>query len=176
MALTMNPRRLRALWALALAALPACGGGGDQSGLIPTPPLMTFRILNSWVCPDATNCQDVYDVVLDAPSDLTITVTKVTGPSVLRLAVYEPGMPLGGTNLLTNTTNERMCSLANSSDSITITISEPGTYRVAVGRDWGASSGANGSYALEVKSDHVLNPIGQTVDDQPTLASASQCP
>jgi hypothetical protein len=174
--LTTYRLRLISAVTFTLAALPACGGGGSQAGLIPTPPLTAFRVLNSWTCADTVNCQDVYDVELAADTEVTLRVTEVTGPSVVRLALYAPGEPLGGLNILTNSTNDRMCALANASDSITSTTTIAGTYRVAVGRDWGYSSGATGTYVLDVKCDLPLAPLGQTVDDQPTLATGWQCP
>jgi hypothetical protein len=161
---------------LTFAAAPACGGSGFVQPVVPGPDLFAFRVEGTWTCADAVNCQDVHDVVLEADTSLTVTVTQVTGPSVVLLAVYPPGTPLGGTNLLNETTNERRCALANANDTVTVPAPAAGTYRVAVGRDWGFSSGASGSYTLDVTTDRPLIPAGQSVDDQPSQATASQCP
>lgn len=160
---------------LGLTALPACGGGGRLPPL-PTPARLVFHVESGWVCVEPEDCQDVFDVMIEAGTEVTVAVTQVTGPSVVRLALYGPGMPLGGLNLLTNSTNDRRCALANASDSATALAESTGTYRVAVGRDWGFSSGASGTYTLDVFTDRELEPVGQTVDDQPTQASGAQCP
>lgn len=174
----MTKRRRPRSWALLLllAALPACGGGGRA--LIPPDPndLLKFHVENGWVCADTINCQDVYDFVLAENTALTVTVTQVTGPSVVRLAVYGPGQPLGGTNLLTGTTNERQCAFANAADSVTALAIPAGTYRVVIGRDWGFSSGATGTYTLDVTTDKPLTALGQTANDVATQATATQCP
>jgi hypothetical protein len=169
--------RLRAsALVLTLSALPACGGSGFVQPVAPPPPVFTIRVESGWTCANAENCQDVYDIVLEANTELTIRVTQVTGPSVLRLAAYAPGVPLGGTNLLNSTTNERRCSLANAADFVVVDTFDAGTYRVGVGRDWGFSSGANGSYTLDVFTDKPLLLAGQTVNDTQTQASSSSCP
>lgn len=161
---------------LTLAALPACGGSGYVQPVAPAAPIFTIRVESGWTCADAVNCQDVFDIVLEADTELTIQVTQVTGPSVLRLAVYEPGVPLGGLNLMNSTTTERRCSLANAADFVVVDTVTAGTYRVGVGRDWGFSSGASGSYTLDVFTDRPLLLAGQTVNDQATQASSSSCP
>jgi hypothetical protein len=160
---------------LSVAALSACGGGGTLPPQ-PPPPLLRIEVLGGWVCVEPEHCQDVYDVALEKGTELTVRVTEVTGPSMLRLAVYGPGVPLGGLNLLTNSTNDRRCSLANASDSVTLLAEDAGRYRIAVGRDWGFSSGDAGSYTLELISDLAMAPLGQTVDDLPTQATDAQCP
>jgi hypothetical protein len=166
----------RVLTVVLLGSLAACGGGGLP--LLPPDPaaLRSFHVENSWVCADAVSCQDVYDVVLVENTELTVLVTQVTGPSVVRLAVYGPGQPLGGNNLVTGTPNERQCALANAADSSTVLAAQPGTYRVAITRDWGFSSGATGTYTLDLTADKPLTFASQTVDDQPTQATATQCP
>jgi hypothetical protein len=161
---------------LLLAALPACGGGSGIGALLPPTEVLSFHVENAWLCADTVNCQDVYDLVLAENTNLTVSVTQVTGPSVVRLAVYEPGIPLGGLNLLTGTSNDRRCALANAADAVEALAVPAGTYRIAIGRDWGFSSGASGTYTLDVTTDKALTPAGQTVNDQATQAMATQCP
>ncbi|EPG76503.1 hypothetical protein LEP1GSC058_1377 [Leptospira fainei serovar Hurstbridge str. BUT 6] len=143
----------------------------------------TQSINDSWTCPSLTNCQNVYDTQFVLTDVLTITISAVTGASVLRLSVYGPGSALNGTNLLNGSVNDRTCpspptnANQNVGDSISTTISTLGVYRIAVGRDWGSSAGSSGNYTLKVNTTKSsMTSLVKTVTNTVTLSSGMQCP
>jgi hypothetical protein len=104
-----------------------------------------------WTCPSSQNCQDVFDFNVAAGSVLTIRVTNVSAGSVSPIALYAPGVALGGTNLLTGNSNELRCTTGSSCDDFVagehvdaISVQAAGTYRLAVTREWGTSCGGRG--------------------------------
>ncbi|EQA43785.1 hypothetical protein LEP1GSC050_1854 [Leptospira broomii serovar Hurstbridge str. 5399] len=138
---------------------------------------------DSWACPSLTNCQNVYDTQFVLSDTLTITVSAVTGASVLRLSVYGPGSALSGTNLINGSVNDRTCpspptnSNQNVGDSISLPISTLGVYRIAVGRDWGSSAGSSGTYTLKLSTTKSsMTSLLKTVTNTATLSSGMQCP
>jgi hypothetical protein len=105
----------------------ATGAAGLQCGY-------TFTASNPWVCPVGVSCQDVYDVTTLAPTPITVAVTAVAGPSVVRMAVFH-GSALNTTNLLNGNTADRRCVGADQSDSATSALLPSGLHRSAVGPD-----------------------------------------
>ena len=135
----------------------------------------TFTVAGGWNCAFLVNCQDVYDFVFPANTSVTIAVSGITGNSVLRLGVFGPGVALSGTNLLTGSNKDRMCGGQNTSDSITFDTTSAGLYRIAVGRDWGSSAGAAGSYSLAVSGNHQFTAHGITANDAASEATGTVC-
>ena len=135
----------------------------------------TFTIAGGWNCAIGVSCQDVYDFVFPANTSVTIAVSGITGSSVLRLGVFGPGVALSGTNLLTGSNRDRMCAGQNTSDSITFDTTSAGLYRIAVGRDWGSSAGASGTYSLTVSGNHPFNTHGITANDVASGAAGTVC-
>ncbi len=135
----------------------------------------THEVSGTWDCGGGQTCQDVYDVTLTAGTELTLDVSGVTGQSVVRLAVFPPGTGLNGTNLLTGGNLDQECEGQNQDVSATVLAPTTGTYRVAVGRDWGSSAGAVGAYDLVMSADPGLDFVGRTADDMVSQAAGSQC-
>jgi hypothetical protein len=151
----------------------------DMCGTCDADPLndcvLDHDVDSGWDCQSGESCQDVYEFDLPAGAQVTVTVSNVTGASVPLLAVYTPGTALSGTNTLTNVANDRMCVGQDESDSVVFTTAVAGVHSFAVGRDWGASAGAAGTYSFQIASDIGLVPGAQTVDDQDSLAAGTQC-
>jgi hypothetical protein len=145
-----------------------CGGGGGAS-------TETHTVSSDWSC-GGHDCQDVYDVTVQAGATVTIAVTAVTGNSVVRLAAFGPGVGLDGTNLLTGLSEDRQCVDQDASDTTSFTAATAGTYRIAVGRDYGSSAGSSGTYTLTVTVNGSLTFIGQTADDAPPSSTGMTCP
>ncbi len=135
----------------------------------------TQVIASGWSCAAGSSCQDVYDLQVPAGATLTVNVGSVTGASVLRLALFGPGVALSGTNLLTGVAQDRMCMGQNQADGYVFTVAASGTYRLAVGRDWGSSAGSAGTYQLSLASSVPFSPQGQTVNDSGSQASGTRC-
>lgn len=135
-----------------------------------------------WNCASGVNCQDVFDFTVAAGSVLTVRVSNVSNESASQIALYGPGVALGGTNLLTGTTKELRCIVASSCSGFTageqktgITATQAGTYRLAVTRDWGFSCGASGTYRVEMTSNVAFEVGNQSVQDGASLASGNEC-
>lgn len=135
----------------------------------------SYTINGSWSCAIGVSCQDVYDFTLTAGSSIAIYVTGVTGSSVLRLAVFNPGVALSGTDLLTGLNYDRRCTGQNIDDSVNFLARTTGTYRIVVGRDWGNSAGSSGSYTLTVNSGLAMQFITQSANDIASSAVSTQC-
>ncbi|MCP4549783.1 MAG: hypothetical protein GY835_25285 [bacterium] len=139
----------------------------------------TFR----WDSEIGEDPQDVFDMNFKADTIVSLRATEVTGASVLQVALYGPGEPLGGTNLLTEDATELRCGWVDNCNNNTegqtvigFTIPETGTYRFAVTRDWGDSCGSSGTYYLHISSDTSFSGVTQTVNDEPSLAAEWSCP
>jgi len=150
----------------------------------PTPPAgnTTFTGTYGWTCATGVNCQDVFDFTVTAGSVLTIKVSNVTDGSASQIALYGPGVALGGVNLLTGTTKELRCTVAASCSLYTggeqkvgVTAATTGTYRLAITRDWGVSCGATGTYKVEMTSTVAFQQSIQSVQDGASLASGFEC-
>ncbi|MBE7453822.1 MAG: hypothetical protein HS111_34630 [Kofleriaceae bacterium] len=135
----------------------------------------THTISSSWACGSGVSCQDVFDYALPAGASVTVAVSGISGASVLRLGAFAPGVALSGANLLTGLTFDRRCGGQNASDTVMFRAATAGTYRIAVGRDWGMSAGASGNYTLTVTSSGTLTYNGQTANDVATGATNMQC-
>ncbi|MCP4571379.1 MAG: hypothetical protein GY838_03435 [bacterium] len=137
----------------------------------------------AWSCATSVDCQDVFDIDFVAGTTVDISAIDVTGNSVLQLALYEPGMALGRTNLLTGDYAEYRCGFVsgcgNNTDGQTVTgltLTRTGTYRLAITRDWGDSCGGVGTYHLIVEADEPMWVFDQTIDDDASAASSWTCP
>ncbi len=169
----------RALGGFGILALALAGCGSDSTS---NQGNLTFSADYGWTCASGTNCQDVFDVTLSAGSALTIAVSNVSSGSVSQIALYAPGVALGGTNLLTGNTNELRCTAGAGCASYTageqvsaFPITQSGTYRLAVTREWGTSCGGTGTYHLSLTSTAAIQVTGQTVEDQTSQASGYEC-
>ncbi len=175
MATSWNSRARRSLRVapLLLAAALTSGCSDDEEEGV----LQFIDTVISWTCDGGESCQDVFD----AGAEVTIDVHNVSAGSVAQIALYGPGVALGGTNLLTGTTNELRCDTTDDCNahtagvSYTMTVPTSGTYRLAVTRDWGNSCGGSGSYDLEVTADEELEVGGQTADDVTSAAPGFEC-
>jgi hypothetical protein len=159
-----------------------CGGTGTCSVALTSATQVTatfdttsLAVSGGWTCSVGVSCQDVYDISFAAGSNVTVAVNAVTGASVLRLAAFAPGTALTGANLLTGPASDRQCVGQNVSDSVTFRAPTSGVYRIAVGRDWGSSAGASGTYTLTVTSSQPIVPGGQTVNDAASGAATTRC-
>lgn len=148
----------------------ACGGGSAEKS-------------SGWNCADGVSCQDVYDIDFTVGSVVSFSVHDVSSGSVSQIALYGPGVPLDGTNLFTDDTNELRCTSGEGCDSYTAgeqyndyIIPSTGTYRFAVTRDWGYSCDASGTYILTITSNLDFSNLGMSVDDQASLATGYECP
>lgn len=175
-------RNLSRLALIALALVIMACGKDNSSG--PGPAVITsFSQAEAWTCPDNTNCQDVFDVHFEAGSSVTFKATDVTGGSILQLALYSPGAALGSTNLFTNTANEYRCGTVTDCDSqpegqtvANFDVTETGTYRLAITRDWGESCGGSGTYRLAITSDKGFSKPTRSVNDKLSQAPGVECP
>ena len=148
-----------------------------------TCPILEYDEVLGWDCDSGVDCQDVFDIELTMGSIVTFQATEVTGGSVLQVALYGPGVPLGGTNLFTGNSNELRCDYVSGCNNNTAgqTVSDfvvpgDGLYRFAVTRDWGHSCGGSGTYRLIVASDTEFPGVEQTVDDGQSVAPDGEGP
>lgn len=157
--------------------LSSCSSDDDATTAVPEVGERLFETNGSWTCELGESCQDVYDIEMTAGSRVSLTVSNVTGSSVVRLAIHAPNDNLGGINLLTGTAEDIECSGQDESYSFSnIMLSQDGVYKFVVTRDWGSSAGFDGNYRLTIFSDNLFEVIEQTVDDLNSLASGSTCP
>ena len=143
----------------------------------------TFDQGFGWSCTNQEDCQDVFDLDLMSGSVVTFQATQTTGGSVVQIALYGPGVALGGTNLLTGDMSELRCypggDCTGNPEGVTaadVVISASGTYRFAVTRHHGNSCGSSGTYRIIIDSDMAFSEVTQTVDDVATLAEGFSCP
>lgn len=175
--------RLHPLWPVAVLALTlSCGGSTTDESPGPTGGVTSFSGNYGWTCPTGQNCQDVFDFTFTAGSSVTIQVNSVSDGSVSQLALYAPGVALGGNNMLTGTTKELRCLNANDCSLFTageqatnIAIPTTGTYRLGITRDWGLSCGASGTYHLSVTATKSFTAGGQTREDGQSAATGAEC-
>lgn len=148
-----------------------------------TCPMTNYDEVGSWSCATSTTCQDVYDIHFEQGTTVSFSATQITGNSVCQIALYGPGVALGGTNLFTGNTTELRCNYvsgcSNNTGGQTVTnfsITTTGVYRLAVTRDWGTSCGGSGNYRLQIHADTPFTGLVATVNDAATLASGVSCP
>jgi len=169
-----------------LIVIMTAGCSDDEECNCPTAscPDLIFEGEYGWVCGTSEDCQDVFEIDFKANSLVTFAATDVSTGSIVQVALYAPGVALGGTNLLTGSTNEYRCGYISGTCSENehgqlindFLIPSAGTYRFAVTRDWGNSCGSDGTYKLMVISDREFTVESQIVDDEPSQASGSECP
>lgn len=135
----------------------------------------SFAVDSDWDCAGVDSCRDVYDFDLPAGVDVSLQVVDVTGSSVPMLAVYAPGVPLSGENVLTGGDTDLMCTSQDEDLVSQFTTTSAGVWRVAVGRDWGQSSGLAGTYHLVVGESGAAVDGVQTVDDVDSESSGTTC-
>jgi hypothetical protein len=148
----------------------ACG-----VGISPADCVDAINVSSGWNCGLGESCQDVYEVSLPAGAVVDLSVTGVTGASVVRMAVFGPGTSLAGDNILTEANLDSECTGQDQDAGASFVASTGGVYRIAVGRDWGSSAGFNGTYELSIASDLGVADDGQSVDDEASLAVDTTC-
>jgi hypothetical protein len=145
------------------------GAAGSNCGYL-------YTVSTGWNCASGVSCQDVFDFEALATTTFTVSATSVTGASVVRLAVFN-GTALNTTNQLNGNLADRRCAAQNASDAATSASLTAGLKRVAVGRDWGSSAGASGTYTITITTPNVpLVPGGQAVNDAASAFAAITCP
>lgn len=135
----------------------------------------SYQSPGSWNADLGQDCMDVYDFQVPDGTELAITVSDVVGSSVVRLALYGPGLGLGEENRLTGTTEDLQCEGQNATNSVDVVLVDGGTYRLAVVRDWGSSAGFDGEYTLTVEASQQMLALGLTVDDATSPTTAATC-
>ena len=172
-----------AAWLGAIVGLLLVGCGDDESNPAGPVKVEHYDRIHGWDCVTTETCQDVFDINFAAGSTVTFRATETTGNSVVQIALYGPGVALGGTNLFTGTANELRCNYLDGCDAnvdgqrvLDFVTVAGGVYRFAVTRDWGHSCGESGSYRLIIDSDTPFSIPRQTVDDIATLAPDWECP
>lgn len=139
-----------------------------------------YTNIESLECHIGQSCQDVYEFDFEADTEMLFDIKNITGSSVIRYAIYAPGIDLGGDNLLNETIYEVKCTDKDKSISDAVTIKTAGVYKLTVTRDWGLSSGLSGYYTLEVFATKPFKNVKQIANDKETLVEgkcfASQQP
>jgi hypothetical protein len=135
-----------------------------------------------WSCLSTQSCQDVFDFEMEAGSVLSIRISNVSAGSVAQIALYGPGTPLGGINLLTGNNKELRCTTGADCNGYTageqvtgFTLSQTGVYRLAVTRDWNNSCDPSGTYRVDISSSVAFKVLGVTGQDRTSLASGHEC-
>ena len=145
-----------------LAAGTACG-------------VTTFTTTSGWNCANGVSCQDVWDFETMAPGTVTVTVSAVTGSSVLRLAVFD-GAALSTVNRLNGNQSDRQCTGQNAGDTAVTQLLPAGLHRFAIGRDWDLSAGPSGTYTVTFASTVLPSGNGQTANDIASSFATKTCP
>jgi hypothetical protein len=109
-------RSLLAVVGLAMA-LAACGGDDEPPTSAPVY-ITHYDRTQSWACDQSVSCQDVYNIDFTAGTIVSLGVVDLTDQSIAQIALYAPGVPLGGTNLLTGTANEYLCNTNGDCDAM----------------------------------------------------------
>jgi hypothetical protein len=136
----------------------------------------TLLFTGGWNCAIGVSCQDVYEVVLPQDTDVTLSISNVTGASVVRAAVFGPGEALSGTNLLTGSNLDSLCSPSqNSPVTLSFRATTTGVHRIAIGRDWNTSAGASGTYRFVMTANRSMTSNGQTLNDVASEATGTAC-
>jgi len=157
----------------------ACGSSDADA---PSDGVTSFSGNYGWACASSTDCQDVFDFRIEPGSVITIKVNNVSSGSVSQLALYAPGVVLGGVNLLTGNSRELRCTSASACEGFTAgeqvssyAVAAGGTYRIAVTREWDSSCGGTGTYRLAVTATKNFQLLGQTKEDTPSAAIGFEC-
>ena len=138
----------------------------------------TFEASGSWMCPVGETCQDVFELDALAGATLAALVRNVTGSSVVRGALFEPGTKLSGTNLYTGAQTDWACTSPGEDTLLPpAKLEAGGLYQLAVGRDGAASTGTVGDYDLFVElRDGYGRGVRAVSDDVASQASGVECP
>ena len=135
----------------------------------------TFTKDGAWNCASGIDCEDVYDFDIPSSSSVNVAITLVTGNSTARTGLFA-GTATTGTNKWNNAATD-LCSTQNTQDidlnAGPVTVAA-GHYRLTVGRDWGFSAGAAGTYTVTFRSSAGLSAQGATADDQ--TSNQAHCP
>ena len=139
----------------------------------------------AWTCSSGQNCQSVFDLNVPAGAVLNVRVSSVSSGSVSQIALYAPGVALGGINLLTGTTRELRCATGSGCSNPAyalgeqkngITATAAGIYRFAVTRNWGISCGGSGTFRVDVTSSLAFSFAGRSVQDvNSTVTQDGEC-
>ncbi|WP_244280547.1 hypothetical protein [Leptospira saintgironsiae] len=157
-------------------SLPGAAVDLSFSQIIFSTPQSNQASSDYWHCSLSINCQNVYSLNLNQADTVTIAVNSVTGDSVVRLALFS-GSALNGTNLINGATTDRECGGQNISDTIAVSIPSAGPYSLAVGRDWGNSADASGTYMLTLSSTLVsMSEFAKIYSNTATQSSGYSCP
>lgn len=138
----------------------------------------SFSAAADWSCNPDESCQDVYEIGLTEGSSIGAIVRNVTGSSVVRAALFDPGAKLSGINRYTDDTTDFACFAAGEEATYPpIPVNTGGVHQLAIGRDSAASSGDMGSYDLRVDiRDGYGTNANAALDDVPSQASGAECP
>ncbi len=169
------------MFLLLISGFGILGGCGDDEEENPLN-IRDFDELFEWSCEIGESCEDVFDIEFAAGTAVDISATEITGNSVVQIALYAPGVELGGINLLTGDTGELLCNpqptCRDNTDGQSVTgfrIPSAGVYRLAVTRNWGYSCQSSGGYHLIISADQDFSTPRQTVDDEPSQAVVWSC-
>ena len=168
---------------LTLVNLLGCGSDNESPSDTPTGILSYDEVL-TWDCTSFGNsCQDVFDIEFSHGSIVSFRATETTDGSVLQIALYAPGVELGGVNLFTGDETELLCNLVNGCNNNVdgqrvddFVIPTDGVYRLAITRSWAESCGHSGSYRLIIDSDTRFQEPDQSVDDEASPDVDTSCP
>jgi len=175
-------RRCRLLLIFLLLGLSSLACSDDEEPTIPPTLVNHYDAPHEWECAQDVSCQDVFNIAFTAGTTVTFEVTDLSGDSIAQLALYAPGVALGETNLLTGTTNELRCNFVGNCGEMPdqvvtdFALTDGGTYRLAVTRDWGVSCGGSGTFRLVINADSRFEFPVRTVNDAATLATGTECP
>lgn len=117
----------------------------------------TFTADTDWNC-GGNFCQDVWEVKLVKGTKASFSISDLTGGSMGQIALYAPGVDLGGINLFTGNTNELSCTnTGNCDNGVTgvtteISITKSGTYHFVATRNNNESCGSSGTYTVTILS------------------------
>jgi hypothetical protein len=178
----MNAYTVRTL-TFSIIAFFACAlaGCNDESGLGKTS-YLEYSKSSGWSCISGENCQDVYEIAFSEDSLVSFSVSNVGGGSVAQIALYAPGVALGGINLFTTTNDELRCRTGAGCSDYTageqvtdFPIPSTGIYSFAVTRHDEDSCGQSGTYDLDITSNTPFSFMARTVNDVKSLATDYTC-
>jgi len=159
---------------ICLFILCSCNDEAD-----PGPQIYEYE--GSWTSIPGEPTQDVLVFNLKKEADYHLEITDITGASDVKMAVYPPGIPLGGVNLLTFDVQEYNCIWGaagrDADESVEFTAPLNGSYQITATRDWDHSSeGLEGTYKLLLRSEEPFEVLGLAANDVVSLAFGYTCP
>ena len=169
-------------FATALVVFNGCKKDGGTDEPEPQKGIKQFAGSYGWTCASGQNCQDVFEMELEKGSIATFQAGPVSAGSVAQIALYAPGIALGGVNLFTGTTKELLCNVASKCEEnqagqlkSNFAIPATGVYQFAVSRDWGKSCEAKGTYKIKITSDRNFTFNKQTLEDAVAKVKEAEC-